>query len=378
MPIKLPNLDDRMFSDLVQEAQALIPVHAPEWTNHNESDPGITLIELFAYLTEMLMYRLNRVTDANVSAFLKLIDGIERVPSTRNQGMVCRVEGDENALNDKVRDTVSNLRSQNHTVACEDYERLLLAIDPQLKVREVALKDEVRYVVLNLRQQDRAVTPQDFERLALAADPKVKRAACVPLRDLTKGKLADRNRKADAHVSVVVVSSVEEEDVTDVVSRYLEPRRLLTTRVHVVPPRLVTLAVHVSLALKPDAVQREVDAEVRRRLTDFFNRLGDEHGHTGWPFGRDVYVSEVYRLIDQTPGVDFVTSVKNDKGKLVEILTVEDSKVEGERRLPPAPPAGALVAIKLYPDELVNLSLDKSDILLVSPVGKDSGKDDGR
>lgn len=375
MPIKLPNLDDRTFSDLVQEAQALIPVYSPEWTNHNESDPGITLTELFAYLTEILIYRLNRVTDANVSAFLKLIDGIERIPSTRNRGMVCRVEGNENALNDKVRDTVSNLRSQNRTVTCEDYERLVSALDPQLKVSEVALQDEVRAVVLNLRQQDRAVTPQDFERLALAADPKVRRVVCVPQRDLTKEKLDDRKRKADAHVSVVVVSS--EDDLTSVVSSYLEQRRLLTTRVHVVPPRFVTIAVHVSLMLKPDAVQREVDAELRKRLTHFFNPLGDEHGHTGWPFGRDVYVSEVYRLIDQIPGVDFVTRVKNDKGKLVEILTVEDAKVEGDRRLPPAPPAGELVAIKLYPDELVNLSLDKSDIVLVSPVGKEPGKNDG-
>jgi hypothetical protein len=139
----------------------------------------------------------------------------------------------------------------------------------------------------------------------------------------------------------------------------------------------VTIAVHVSLTLKPDAVQREVDAEVRRRLAHFFNPLGDEHGHTGWPFGRDAYVSEVYGLIDQTPGVDFVRRVKNEKGRLIEILTVEDPKVEGDRRLPPAPPAGALVAIKLYPDELVNLDLKKSDIVLVSPVGKESGKDNG-
>ena len=93
MPIKLPNLDDRTFADLVAEAHTLIPVHAPKWTNHNESDPGITLVELFAYLTEMQIYRLNRVTDANVCAFLRLIDGVERKPSKRNRGMVTRSAG---------------------------------------------------------------------------------------------------------------------------------------------------------------------------------------------------------------------------------------------------------------------------------------------
>ena len=60
MPLPLPNLDDRSYTDLVEEARRLIPTYAPEWTNHNPSDPGIMLIELFAYLTEMLIYRLNR------------------------------------------------------------------------------------------------------------------------------------------------------------------------------------------------------------------------------------------------------------------------------------------------------------------------------
>jgi hypothetical protein len=77
MPLQLPNLDDRRYADLVEEARSLIPTHAPEWTNHNPSDPGITLIELFAYLTEMLIYRLNRVTDENKKKFLKLLKGSE-------------------------------------------------------------------------------------------------------------------------------------------------------------------------------------------------------------------------------------------------------------------------------------------------------------
>jgi hypothetical protein len=57
MSLQLPNLDDRSYEDLVQEALALIPTHAPQWTNHNPSDPEITLVELFAFLTEATIYR---------------------------------------------------------------------------------------------------------------------------------------------------------------------------------------------------------------------------------------------------------------------------------------------------------------------------------
>jgi predicted phage baseplate assembly protein len=77
--IKVPDLDDRTWNDLVEEAKALIPKYAPQWTDHNPSDLGITLIELFAYLVEGLIYRLNRVPEKNYIAFLNLL-GITRDP----------------------------------------------------------------------------------------------------------------------------------------------------------------------------------------------------------------------------------------------------------------------------------------------------------
>ena len=77
--IPLPKLDDRKWEDLVREAIDLIPKYCPEWTNHNASDPGITLLELFAWLIEVLLYRLNRVGDKNYLAFLNLM-GIDLQP----------------------------------------------------------------------------------------------------------------------------------------------------------------------------------------------------------------------------------------------------------------------------------------------------------
>ena len=68
-------LDDRTFDDLVDEAVNLLPTLAPEWTNHNPSDPGITLIELLAYFTEILIYRLGRIAPATRLQFLKLLGG---------------------------------------------------------------------------------------------------------------------------------------------------------------------------------------------------------------------------------------------------------------------------------------------------------------
>lgn len=81
MPLPAPNLDDRRFQDLVDEAKRLIAAKCPEWTDHNVSDPGVTLIELFASMTEQLVYRLNRVPDRNFVKFLDLL-GVRLFPPT--------------------------------------------------------------------------------------------------------------------------------------------------------------------------------------------------------------------------------------------------------------------------------------------------------
>jgi hypothetical protein len=116
MPLPLPNLDDRTYQDLVEEARGLIRNSAPAWTNYNPSDPGITLIELFAYLTEILIYRLNRVTDANRYAFLKLLNGPDWQPSPQK------------TLAEEIRETVLTLRRSDRAVTCQDFESLALVV----------------------------------------------------------------------------------------------------------------------------------------------------------------------------------------------------------------------------------------------------------
>jgi predicted phage baseplate assembly protein len=68
-----PILDDRSFEQLRDELVKRIPVYAPEWTDHNESDPGVALLELFAFLGETMLYRFNQIPDATQVSFLRLL-----------------------------------------------------------------------------------------------------------------------------------------------------------------------------------------------------------------------------------------------------------------------------------------------------------------
>lgn len=80
MPIESPDLDDLRYSRILEELVRRIPVYAPEWTNHNDADPGIALLQLFAYLAEQVGYRLNRVPLKAEVELLKLL-GIRLRPA---------------------------------------------------------------------------------------------------------------------------------------------------------------------------------------------------------------------------------------------------------------------------------------------------------
>ncbi len=87
MPLIVPTLDNRLYQDFVDEARARIPVHTPEWTNHNASDPGITLLQLFAFMSEHLAYRANFIPERNRLKFLSLL-GVPLHPGSAARGIV--------------------------------------------------------------------------------------------------------------------------------------------------------------------------------------------------------------------------------------------------------------------------------------------------
>jgi predicted phage baseplate assembly protein len=87
MSLPAPHLDDRRFQDLVDDAKRLVQRRCPEWTDHNVSDPGVTLIETFATMVDQLLYRLNRVPDRHYVKFLELI-GVRLFPPTAAKAAV--------------------------------------------------------------------------------------------------------------------------------------------------------------------------------------------------------------------------------------------------------------------------------------------------
>ena len=82
-----PPIDSRSYQQILNEALARIPVHTPEWTNYNDADPGVTIVQVFAFMAESLLYRANQVPERNRRKFLRLL-GVSPEPAAAAEGLV--------------------------------------------------------------------------------------------------------------------------------------------------------------------------------------------------------------------------------------------------------------------------------------------------
>jgi hypothetical protein len=129
--------------------------------------------------------------------------------------------------------------------------------------------------------------------------------------------------------------------------------------VHVVAPRYATVSVRVTLVIEKDSVPKTVQDTAVAVLEKFFDPLEGGPDGSGWPFGRDVYVSEIYQILARLPGVRYVARTPDrETGKMLDELFVgpADTARQIRNRL------GELEAIDLQPDELVSAWVDAPDI----------------
>ncbi len=276
MPLPLPNLDDRAYADLITEARSRIPQEYPDWTDHNPSDVGIILLELIAWLTEMVLYRVDRIPDKNILTYLQLLNGPE-----------WQLTGD---LESAIQQTLTVLRQRYRAVTPADFEQLVLEQWPQ---------------------SDRA--------LALGEATTVQRLTCLPHRNLSLSDPEAASGDAPGHISLVIVPAADPHSTAlpqpslalrQSLWQWLDDRRLITTQHHVVGPTYVSVQLAAELVLLEGApLPKEVRQQAIAALEQFFHPLtGGEQG-TGWPFGRSIYPSEIYELLDHQPGVDYVRTV---------------------------------------------------------------------
>ena len=253
MALPLPNLDNRFFDDLVKELKLYIPRYAPNWTDHNHSDPGITILEVIIWIAEMVLYRNNRVSEESYEKFLSLITG------------------------------------------------------GQAQDTSVPIDERLRDALLNLKQQYRVITEKDFEEVAYSIDDSIARVVCMANKNLEYVIENEMN-----HISLVVIPKVSDlltkpepsAELTTKIWDELFNRRLLSTRLHVVGPKYCDIQIDFDVEPEKNYGLGLYD-RIKDELAAFLNPTSGGFNNTGWPFGRDVFISEIYKIIEETEGVAY-------------------------------------------------------------------------
>lgn len=169
MSLPTPDLDVRKFQEIVDDVKRQIGLRCPEWTEHNVSDPGVTMIELFAYMTEMALYRMNQVPEKNYIKFLDLIGIRLEMPEPAQTDLRFRLSRpiedrdgtEEHEQTLKARETIAA------TTRTESEHAIEFALDRSLKLVRPRLMQ-----VLALPESERGVAA--LEDLADAREFKLK------------------------------------------------------------------------------------------------------------------------------------------------------------------------------------------------------------
>ncbi len=285
MTLKFPDLAARTYEDILDEMVSSIPRYSEKWTNFNPADPGITILEILAWIFDTNLYMINRMPEESYINFMRLIAG---------------ARGEEvNLLLEKLRKDKNSDRDHLELLSflkeIEEKKNNGQTINDIHRMKAAALRF--------LNSDYRAVTEENFAALAIEAtirrgekEPGVKRA-------IVKGS-------PDGKVEIIVISDRQEkyEELKKIVKDYLEPRRLICTKIIVKEPVYSLLNIQIDVTLLPQAVSSSKEM-IKKNIMDFLDPVTGGDDKKGWPYGRSVSIYELFDIIEETQGVDHADNV---------------------------------------------------------------------
>jgi len=292
MTLQQLNLDTKTFEDIRDEMIASIQKYTDTWTNHNPSDPGITILELLSWIFETTLYRINRIPEESYTNFLRLVTG------------AYGVEEIDSMLNDTFLDP-----SRRH----------ILEFQKEIEEGSKRSITEMKANALRfLTSRYRAVTEDDFIQLTIEASNESKIQAKVK-RAIVNRSLDDEN------VEVVIVSQSRDHynELIPMVKEYLQPRTLIGTIIKVKQPNFTDVDIDVKVICHNYVMPENVIDNIRTRILQHLDPFEGGDEKTGWPYTRPLTVYEIAQIVEETDGVKQSISILFDGEK------IKMKKIEG-------------------------------------------------
>jgi hypothetical protein len=385
MTLPLPDLATKTYKDIINEMVASIPRYSNKWTNYNASDPGITILEFLSWIAEVDLYRINNITKDSYINFLRLVagasgsevqellDGLKEDPYSDNAHLkilkfLNQIEKDflftwgdikgndnsrfrellkkrfdvkwaENANIEKVEDgktirvssgdnflsfeinynkTEVNLKFDDGRI----YDFIAKIENDGLNIYEKEKSIvEIKSAALEfLNSQYRAVTEENFRTLAIEATEMEKNAKV--------GRAIVRNYPDVRKIEIIIVSDRHDnyEYLIGIVKNYLEPRKLIGTRIIVKEPVYTPIKIHAEIACQFQSEIRKEDVKdnIKKGILRHLDPLIGGYDKKGWTYGRTLTIFEIDRIIEDIEGVDHVKLVTFDDD-----LKITSKKIDG-------------------------------------------------
>src|SRR3990170_5967876 len=213
MQIQFPDLASRTYKDILEDMISSIPKYSEKWTNHNPSDPGITILEILAWIFDATFYRIGTMPEESYINFLRLIAG---------------------ARGEEIDILLQNLRKDPNS---DRYHIEVLEFLKEIEengyrgTRKRKITEMKAAAISFINSNYRAITEEDFKALAIEATQKKKE-------DDPEVKRVEISGSPDGRVEIIIISDHLDkyEELKRIVKEYLEPRRLICTKINVREP----------------------------------------------------------------------------------------------------------------------------------------------
>ena len=301
MAIQLPNLDTKTYEEISGEIIASIPKYTDKWTNHNPSDPGITILEMLSWIAETTYYRINKIPHESHVNFLRLVAGASGT------------------------DEVERLLKDPYT---DKYHRNILDfLNGIEKGYDKTIPEIKTEALMFLKSRYRAVTEDDFRQLSIEATDLLG----VKVRRVIVEKAPDENKVVivlvpDKWKQYEELTESEKQgkynELTGHVVDYLNPRTLIGTRIEVKQPVYSDVGIDLKVVCHSYAIAEKIEADTKDRILQHLDPFvgGDEK--TGWPYRRSLSVYEIAQIVGETDGVKQVKSIIFDGNRELKIKLI--------------------------------------------------------
>lgn len=296
MSIPQPNLHTKKFKDISDEILTSIPKYTDKWTNHNPSDPGITILEMLAWIADTTLYRIDRIQEKTYVSFLRLVAG---------------AAGPE--------DVESLLKEPDLD---RSHQKILSLLKEVENGKEKSVEEIKAAVLVFLSSRFRAVTEEDFRSLAIEATD-----SDVFSSKVKKAVVSSKGTKVEIIIVPDNWAEYEDEKLPEAernarygglvkqVSDYINPRRLIGTIIEVKKPVFTSVKIDIKIISSPHLKYENVEEDVKNRIINYLDPFVGGPAGKGWPYGKTLTVYKIAQLVEETEGVERTASLSFDENK---------------------------------------------------------------